>query len=143
MQPDFDRFFREYADAYNRSLGERVEHDAVRSCFTDCFVAAGPAGVNCGRNDDSFSAALDRAYAFYKSIGTRSMTVRNVAVTPIDDAHHMVKVYYRANYVKQDKEISIDFDLTYLLQTRDGVSRIFAFIGGDEMTAYRKHGLVD
>ena len=143
MAPDFDHFFKVYADAYNRSLGDRVDYDAIVSSFTDCFVAAGPEGVNCGKNDDGFRAALDSGYAFYKSIGTRKMSVRRVDVTPIDDRHHMAKVHYRADYAKRGRGTSIDFDLTYLLQTRDGVSRIFAFIAGDEMGAYRKHGLVD
>jgi hypothetical protein len=143
MQPDFDRFFRAYADAYNRSLGGRVDHEAIMASFADCFVAAGPGGVNCGKNDDSFRAALDQGYAFYKSIGTRHMAVRSVSVTPIDDWHHMAKVSYRAGYEKEGRELNIDFDVTYLLQTRDGVSRIFAFIAGDEIGVYREHGLID
>ncbi|MPZ37064.1 MAG: nuclear transport factor 2 family protein [Rhizobiales bacterium] len=144
MQPDFDRFFHDYAEAYNRSLGDRVDYDAIASSFADCFVAAGPDGVACGKNDDSFRAALDNGYAFYKSIGTRKMSVRRVEVTPIDDRHHMAKVHYRADYQKKSGEtVSIDFDLTYMLQTRDGRSRIFAFVAGDEMGVYRRHGLVD
>jgi hypothetical protein len=144
MTPDFDRFFAAYTDAYNRSLGDRVDHDAIVASFADCFVAAGPGGVNCGKNDDSFRAALDQGFAFYKSIGTRKMSVRRVDVTPIDELHHMAKVHYRADYEKRGGEaVGIDFDVTYLLQTRDGVSRIFAFVAGDEMGAYRRHGLVD
>jgi hypothetical protein len=143
MQPDFDHFFRAYADAYNRSLGERVDCDAIMASFADCFVAAGSGGVNCGKNDDSFRATLEQGYAFYKSIGTRCMAVRGVTVTPIDDRHHMAKVSYRADYEKDGKEIKIDFDVTYLLQTRDGIPRIFAFIAGDEIGAYRKHGLIE
>ena len=72
------------------------------------------------------------------------MSVRRVDVTPIDDRHHMAKVHYRADYQKTNGEpVSIDFDVTYILQTRDGRSRIFAFVAGDEMGIYRQHGLVD
>ena len=138
MPPDFDRFFRDYAEAYNRSLGERVDYDAISAAFTDCFVAAGPDGVSCGQNDDGFREALDKGYAFYKSIGTRKMSVRRVDVMPIDDRHHMAKVHYHADYQNTSGEaISIDFDVTYVLQTRDGRPRIFAFVAGDEMGVYR------
>jgi hypothetical protein len=144
MQPDFDRFFRNYVEAYNRSLGERVDHDAIRSKFAGCFIAAGPGGVACGQNDDSFRTALDGGYAFYKSIGTRNLSLRRVDVTPIDQLHHMAKVHYRADYQKKSGEaVSIDFDVTYILQTRDGATRIFAFIAGDEMGVYRQHGLIE
>jgi hypothetical protein len=101
MTPDLDRFFAAYTDAYNRSLGDRVDHDAIVASFADCFVAAGPGGVNCGKNDDSFRTALDQGFAFYKSIGTRKMSVRRVDVTPIDALHHMAKVHYRADYQKR------------------------------------------
>jgi hypothetical protein len=144
MGPDFDRFFRDYTDAYNRSLGERVDYAAIMSSFSDCFVAAGPNGVTCGKNDDSLRDVLDKGYAFYKSIGTQRMSVRRVDVTPIDDRHHMAKVHYSADYKKTGGgTVSIDFDVTYLLQTRDARTQIFGFVAGDEMDAYRKHGLVD
>jgi hypothetical protein len=143
MTPDFERFFRDYADAFNRSLGETVDAKAIRASFAACFIGAGPAGVECGANDDGFAAKLEQGYAFYKKIGTQRMTVRRIEVTAIDPLHHMVKVFYRADYRKPNGETpAIDFDLTYLLQTRDGISRIFTFIAGDEMEAYRKHGLM-
>ena len=69
--------------------------------------------------------------------------MRRVEVTPIDALPHLAKVFYRADHGKSDgASVSIDFDLTYILQTKDGVSKIFAFIAGDEMEAYRQHGLL-
>jgi hypothetical protein len=143
MQPDFESFFRDYADAYNRSLGETVDAAAIRACFAEGFVGAGPSGVACGANDDRFAARLEEGFAFYRRIGTQRMALRRIDVTPIDPLHHLVKVFYRADYRKADGEpVSIDFDVTYLLQTRDGVSKVFGFIAGDEMAAYRHHGLL-
>ncbi len=143
MQPDFERFFRDYTDAFNRSLGETVDGAAIRASFAGCFVGAGPGGVTCGANDDSFTASLEKGYVFYRKIGTRRMVLRGVEPTPIDPLHHLVKVLYRADYRKPDgTDLSIDFDVSYLLQTRDGVSKIFAFITGDEMGLYQKHGLL-
>ncbi len=143
MQPDFDRFFVRYADAYNRSLTGEVQDAAIRSAFGDCFVASGPQGSDCGHNDESFSKTLREAYDFYRKIGTRRMTMRRLHTTPIDDDHYMVRVYWSADYEKKDgAAVTIDFDVTYLLHTTSGEPKIFAFVAGDEMGLYRKYGLV-
>jgi len=143
MQPDFDRFFVAYADAYNRSLAGEVQHEAIRRCFAECFIAAGPHGATCGHNDDSFSKTLDEAYAFYRKIGTKRMSVKRVHPTPIDAAHWLVRVFYSADYEKKDgSPLTIDFDVAYLTQSTGKETTIFAFVAGDEMALYRKHGLV-
>ncbi|HYE43451.1 MAG TPA: nuclear transport factor 2 family protein [Caulobacteraceae bacterium] len=143
MQPDFDAFFARYAEAYNRSLDGEVQDEAIRAAFADCFISAGPEGSMCGKNDDSFSATLEEAYAFYRKIGTKRMSVRRVHVTPIDEAHHLARVYWSADYVKKDGQpLTIDFDVSYLTQTHGGRTRIFAFVAGDELGLYRRHGLV-
>lgn len=145
MTHDFDRFFRSYIDVFNRSLGDTVDAAGIRSHFADSFIGASPAGIECGANDDAFAAKLEQGYAFYRKIGTKRIALRRVESSALDDLplHHLVKVFYRADYRKRTGEtVSIDFYVTYLVQTRDGASRIFAFIAGDEMEAYRKHGLV-
>ena len=71
------------------------------------------------------------------------MRAERIDVTDIDATHHMVKVFYHADYEKDGKPIGVDFDVTYLLDSGKGEPKIFAFISGDEMEAYRKAGLVD
>jgi hypothetical protein len=138
-----DRFFATYVDAFNRSLGDQVDIEGIRAHFSPCFVAAGPQGVRCGQNDESFAETLQQGYAFYRSIGTKAMAVLGVTPTPIDDFHQMAKVDYRATYEKPGGErVEIDFALTYMLATRGDTVEIFAFVAGDEMALYRKHGLV-
>jgi hypothetical protein len=142
--PDFNRFFQSYVDAFNRSLGDNVDEEAVTACFTECFLSASPSGVNCGRNGDEFRQVLQKGYAFYKQIGTRSMRLRGLDVTPIDELHHMVAVHYTAEYDKHGQTISIDFDVTYLLQTLTGHSpKIFAFVSGDELALYKERGIIN
>jgi hypothetical protein len=143
MKPNYDAFFAGYIDAFNRSLGDSVDADGIRSHFADCFVGAGPTGSSCGANDDSFVETLHQGYAFYRSIGTRRMSVRRVEVTEIDANHDMVRVFYGADYEKDGRSFTIDFDVVYLLETVDGATKIFAFIAGDEMALYRQHGLVE
>jgi hypothetical protein len=138
-----ERFFAGYVDAFNRSLGDDVDTDAIMAHFSHCFVGAGPQGVHCGQNDDTFVETLHQGYDFYRSIGTKAMTVRGIAATPIDAAHQMATVDYRATYEKPDGEVTdIDFAVTYMLAARGDTFEIFAFVAGDEMALYRKHGLV-
>jgi hypothetical protein len=58
--------------------------------------------------------------------------------------HDRVRVFYTAGYRRKDgTEVSLAFDVLYLLQRRSGGPKIFGFIAGDELAAYKQHGLVD
>jgi hypothetical protein len=138
-----DEFFAGYVDAFNRSLGDTVDAEGIRRHFSACFVGAGPYGVQCGQNDASFTEALEQGYAFYRKIGTRAMAVRGITTIPIDDAHTLARVAYRANYEKPGGEaLDLDFDVNYVLAAREETYEIFAFITGDERALYDEHGLL-
>lgn len=142
--PDYEQFFREYAAAYRRSLGETVDSKMIRAFFAEGFVAASTTGkVQAGENDDAFEETLKKGYAFYKAIGTRSMDVERVEAQSLCEAHDKVRVFYRAGYRRPDgKALEIPFDVTYLLQRRQGGPKIFAFVAGDEAALYKQHGLI-
>lgn len=145
MEPNFEKFFDAYAAAFNRSLGENVDAEAIMACFADSFIGAGPTGVLCGQNGPKFREVLQGGYKFYKDVGTERMVVRGLDVTTIDPNHHMVIVHWRAHYTRKDgSPVSIDFDVAYLLQTLRGETpKIFAYVAGDEMAALEKHGLIE
>jgi hypothetical protein len=145
MEPNFDKFFDNYAAAFNRSLGDEVDTDAIMASFAECFISAGPTGVNCGQNGPHFREVLQGGYKFYKDVGTERMAVHGVDVTTIDPNHHMAIVHWRAHYTRKDgSPVSIDFDVAYLLQTlRNDTPKIFAYVAGDEMAALEKHGLIE
>ncbi len=54
MSITVERFFRSYAEAFNRSPGDRAADEGIRSQFTQCFVAARPNDVQCGKKSDTF-----------------------------------------------------------------------------------------
>jgi hypothetical protein len=143
--PDYDAFFRDYAAAYQRSLGASVDTTAIRAFFAEGFVGAGPnCQVKAAANDDAFEKSLQQGYAFYKALGTRSMAVERVESEPLFEGHDKVRVFYRAGYERQaGATLSIAFDVVYLVQRRPQGAKIFAFVAGDEMALYRKHGLID
>lgn len=143
--PDYDAWFRSYADAYTRSLKGDVEVDLIRSFFAETVLALGVDGsLNAAATgDQAFGDMLIGMYGFYKAMGTRRMTVDRVDVSPLYQNHDRVQVFYRADFLKPDgSAVTIPFDLVYLVQRRDSGPAIFAFISADEMALYRRHGLV-
>jgi hypothetical protein len=138
-------FFAEYERRFTRSLAEggEVDIDGTARAFTDCFIEANPNGVSCSKNDAEFRAAIPKGYDFYRSIGTQSMNIANLTITPLDDFHAMAKVHWDATYRKKDgSRDRIDFDVIYFLQLIGGKPKVFAYITGDEQQIYQEHGLI-
>jgi hypothetical protein len=143
MEANIEQFFRDYVDAFNRSLEGPLDLATIRAAFAPCFVAAGPTGVRCGQNDGSFTEALEQGYAFYRSIGTRRMIFRGMTITEIDTHHRMARVFYSSEYQRRDGElVTIDFDVTYMLHLNGVTPQIFAYVFGDEHALLRQHGLI-
>lgn len=114
--PDYEEFLREYAQAYERSLGESVDVVAIRSFFAEAFVSASVSGqVAAGANTETFEETLRRGYGFYKAIGTTSMKIDRVEPEVLYENHDRVRIFYSAGYRKRDgTEDSIPFDVLYL-----------------------------
>ena len=142
--PDYYEFFEGYVQTFNRMLAGEADAETVRLCYADAFISAGANGmVECTRNDHHYGKVLREGAEFYRRIGTRRMNVRRVEPQPIDEEHDLVRVLMSSEYQQRGTEITIDFDVTYLLQRRADGPKIFAFVSGDEMALYRERGLVD
>jgi hypothetical protein len=140
-----ERFFGEYEARFQRALEGEDDAEGTAYSFAACFVEANPQGVICGHNDDEFRAAIPQGNAFYRSIGTKSMRIGGLKITPIDERHAMVRVHWESRYEKLGRApVAIDFDVVYLLQAGpDGRPRIFAYVVGDEQAVLREHGLLE
>ena len=143
MPHSIPAFFESYANLYNRALAGEDVFEEITNRFAPQFIAAGPQGVSTGKQGPAFRRTLEKGYRFYREIGTRKMTAKRVEVTPIDASHSMAKVFYCADYVKQDgSPLRIEFDVTYFLDTSTLKPKIFGFVAGDEMGLYKQHGLI-
>lgn len=145
MDKNLEQFFAEYEARFNRAMSESTEIDVegTAKSFADCVIAASPNGVACGKNDEQFRAQIPKGFEFYRSIGTKSMKMASLSITSLDDYHSLAKVHWQALYVKRDgSEVSIDFDVVYLIQRIGGGPKIFAYITGDEERVYRERGLM-
>ncbi len=140
---ELEHFFDQYASRFNNALrtGES-DVEAVASCFAEFFVEASPAGIIGGKNDDDFKKAIPKGYDFYKSIGITAMDILFKEITLLDDFHAMVKVHWKSSFTRKDHSGgSIEFDVVYLLQTKDETCKIFSYITGDEQKALKENGL--
>jgi len=138
-----DDFFVRYAGRFNRGLsGAEPDVEETVNSFAECFVESSPAGIICGKNDETFREKIPEGYKFYRSIGTESMEIRSRNITLLDEFHALVKVHWFSVYrTKDDTKVEIEFDVFYLLQTMEQI-RIFAYITGDEQAVLREKGLI-
>ena len=128
-------FFARYQAFFENALGDdpTVDVDGIVNAFADYFVESSPAGVHGGANDEQFQAAIPQGYAFYRQIGTTSMKVAGLDVTPVDDHHAMARVHWVSTYTKQDGGTdTIEFDNVYFLTLVGKTPKIFAYVTGDE-----------
>jgi hypothetical protein len=135
-------FFERYERFFNQSLAGDMDMDEAVALYASEFIAASPAGVMTGKNDDQLKQILAQGYARYRTIGTKDMRIRDVRLSPVDDHHCVAHVAWTATYARKDQpDVAIDFDVHYLVQELDGEPKVFGWVSGDEQALLRKHGI--
>ncbi len=142
METSVRKLFERYERFFKQSLAGDIDMDEVASLYASDFIAATPAGVMTGKNDDQLKQVMAQGYAHYRAIGTKEMRIRNVRLSPIDEHHCVAHVAWTATYARKDQpDIAIDFDVHYFVQTLDGEPKVFGWVSGDEQALLRKHGI--
>lgn len=143
MEASVRKFFEQYESVVNRSLGGAIDTDEVAALYASEFIAASPAGVMTGKNDDQFKQVMTQGYAHYRAIGTKEMRIRDVRLSPMDDRHCVAHVAWTATYARADRpDVAIDFDVHYFVQKLDGEPKVFGWVAGDEQALLRQHGII-
>ncbi|GGE47761.1 hypothetical protein GCM10007276_26260 [Agaricicola taiwanensis] len=143
MEQAVRKLFERYESFFNRSLANEIDKDAIAELYASEFIAASPAGVMTGKNDEQFVEAMLKGYNHYRAIGTKHMRVRGIGLSPIDDLHCVAHVAWTATYVRDDlPETAIDFDVHYLVQVLDGDAKVFGWVSGDEQALLKQHGVI-
>lgn len=137
-------FFNEYASRMNNALfSDPIDLDGIVQSFAAHFVGASPNGIQSGQNDDRFRDAIRDGIAFYRNIGVRSMVIVEQQPELLDDFHALVKIEWKCVYECESREGEINFINHYLVQVRSYDSiKIFSYVTGDEMKAFKEHGLL-
>ncbi|MQW85902.1 hypothetical protein [Sinorhizobium saheli] len=142
MEETIRHFFARYEAMANRVLTQQMDVGETTFAFASDFIAASPAGVMTGKNDESLKASMDKGYARYRAIGTRELRIRKLAITPIDQLHCLVRVDWRSVFDGRDEpDVTIDFDVHYFVQMRNGEPKIFGWVSGDEDAVLKEHGI--
>ena len=143
METRVRAFFERYERLFNQALAGEADMDAVAALYASEFIAATPAGVAAGRNDARLAEVMAEGYARYRAIGTKAMRLRDVRLSPIDERHCAAHVAWTATYDRgAAPDLSIDFDVHYLMQQLEGEPRIFGWVSGDEQALLRQHGIL-
>jgi len=143
METSVRKFFERYESLFKQSLGGDIDMDEVAALYASEFIAASPAGVMTGKNDDQLKRVMAQGYAHYRAIGTKEMRIRNVRLSPIDEHHCLAHVAWTATYARKDQsDVAIDFDVHYFVQKLDGEPKVFGWISGDEQALLREHGII-
>jgi hypothetical protein len=116
--------------------------DEVTSVYASAFIAASPAGIMVGKNDDQLKQAMEQGYARYRAIGTKEMRIRDVGISPIDRYHCVAHIAWTSIFARNGQtDVTIDFDVHYFVQKLAGEPKIFGWVSGDEQEVLRKHGI--
>lgn len=143
MEASVRALFGRYERAFRRALEDEADMNEVAGFYATEFIAASPAGVAAGRNDEQLTSAMLQGYAYYRSIGTTDMRIRSVRIAPIDAHHCLAHVAWTATYARADlPETKIDFDVHYLMQKLAGEPTIFGWVTGDEQAVLRQRGII-
>jgi hypothetical protein len=135
--------FARYQRFFNRALDSAVDLDEGTSFYASAFIAASPAGVVAGKNDDQLGRIMEQGYKRYRATGTKEMRMRDVRLSLMDEHHCVAHVAWTAIYARQGaSDISIDFDVHYLVQKLNGEPKIFGWVSGDEQALLKEYGIV-
>ena len=143
METSVRRFFERYERCFNQSLDGDMDMDEIAALYASEFIAASPAGVMAGKNDDQLKQLMAQGYARYRALGTKEMRIRNVRLSSLDDYHCVAHVAWTAIYARKDQpDLPLDFDVHYFVQELAGKPKVFGWVSGDEQALLRKHGIV-
>lgn len=142
MEAEVRKLFGRYERLFRQALAGKADMDEIASLYASDVIAASPAGVMSGKNDDELKRMMAQGYERYRSIGTKEMLLRHVRLSPIDESHCVAHVAWRAIYARKDQpDTDIDFEVHYLVQVLDGGAKVFGWVSGDEQALLKQRGI--
>ena len=143
MQASVTRFFERYEELFRQALRGQVDMEEVAALYASEFVMASPAGVMTGKNDEQLKRIMSQGYERYRKIGTRDMRIRSIRTSPIDEQHCVAHVAWTATYAREDRpDLTIDFDVHYLVQKLGEKPEVFGWVSGDEQALLKEQGVI-
>jgi hypothetical protein len=96
---EVEEFFAGYEARVNAALGEPpvVDVEGIAEAYAEHVIEAHPGGVTYFEKEQ-FRAAIPQVFERQRSIGSKSMRMVSLEVTPVDDHHWAGKVRWEARY---------------------------------------------
>ncbi|WP_416066466.1 nuclear transport factor 2 family protein [Rhizobium sp. ZK1] len=142
MEAAVRKLSEHYAHLFREALAGKTDIAEVVALYASDVISASTAGVMSGKNDDKFKQILASSYEHYRAIGTKSMRLRHIRLSPIDENHCVAHVAWTATYARKDQpDTTIDFDVHYLVQVLQGEAKVFGWVSGDEQALLKQHGI--
>lgn len=142
IRKEIETFFAAYENQFNLALKNKADLERIAGFYSDAFIAANPAGVMTGENNDEFQTNMGKGYEYYRSIGTVAMKCEGIETTALGDSHTVAHVMWKAVYLKAGEEISIPFENHYLLHMTTDGPVIFGWVAGDETALMEENGII-
>jgi hypothetical protein len=143
MDAEVKALFQRYQRLFEKGLSGDVDAREVATFYAPAFIAASPAGVFTGKNDEALLQVMEEGYARYRQTGMKNMRLRDIRLSVLDDRHCVAHVGWTADYVRRGQaDVAITFDVHYLIQKLDGEPKIFGWVSGDEQALLRQHGIL-
>lgn len=142
MDAEAKALFARYQRLFEKGLSGDIDAREVAAIYSPAFIAASPAGFFTGKNDDALLQVMKEGYARYRQTGMKSMRLRDIRLSVIDDRHCVAHIGWTANYARRGQsDVAIEFDVHNLIQKLDGEPKIFGWVAGDEQELLRQHGI--
>jgi len=142
IRKTIEAFFAAYENQFNMALKGKADFGRIAELYAPAFIAANPAGVMTGENTDEFQANMEKGYEYYRSIGTERMECEGVEITELGDDHAVAHVMWNAVCIKDEKEISIPFEIHYLMHLKAEGPVVFGWVSGDETALLKEKGII-
>jgi hypothetical protein len=126
-----------------RLIGQEVDMEQGASFYATAVIGAAPAVVMVAQNDEQFRLVIKQGFEAYRGMGTKEIFNRGIEIMPIDKLQCLARVSWTAVYDRGDyPDISIGFDVHYLIQQVQETPKIFGWISGNEQDVLKEHGII-
>jgi len=143
METGVKKLFERYEQVFNRALRGNIDMSEAASLYASEFIAATPAGVMAGKNDQQLQQVMAKGYEHYRSTGMKDVRIRGLRISPINEQHCVAHVAWTATYARGSQpDVAIDFEVHYFVQELNSEPKVFGWVSGDEQAVLREHGIV-
>jgi hypothetical protein len=143
METGVRKLFELYEQVFRNGLRGSINMNEVASLYAPEFIAATPAGVVTGKNDEQLQQVMAKGYAHYRAVGMKDMRFRELRISPIDEQHCVAHVAWTATYARNNQpDVAIDFEVHYFVQELSSELKVFGWVSGDEQALLKQHGVI-